>query len=77
MFTFLDDPSSADIAVYRPILVLLQDTLDAKDLRTPHQRGMNMTTTVVRPQDERDKVATRFATLIADEFEMSKEASIS
>lgn len=33
-----------------------------------------MATTVVQNQDERDKVATRFATVVADEFEMLKAA---
>ena len=74
IFTFLTDPSWADIAFYRPFLVLLQNTQDAKNLRTLYHRTMNMTATVVLPQDERDKVATRFATLVADEFEILKEA---
>jgi hypothetical protein len=74
IYTFLADPNSAAIHVYMPFLKLLQATQEARDMGIPHHRTMNIGPTVVRPQDERDRIATRFATLIADEFEMLKEA---
>lgn len=73
IYTFFDNPPSADISVYRPFLQLSRSTQDVKDGSVPWHR----TTTAecrVLPQDTRDGVATRFKTLAVDELDMLKEA---
>lgn len=67
IFFFMKDPDAPSLYPYRPFLQVLHEFQHIKDNSTPHHRTVG-TTVNDMAQADRDKAATRFATLVKDEI---------